>query len=369
MTELPDLASRLLGGGGVDANDEFFAARDNLVEPHAPVFDPDAFGPKGKVYDGWETRRRREPGHDHAIVRLGAPGVVRTVVVDTAFFTGNYPPHASVEACGVEGYPRPEELGDWLTIVPRSPLEGDARNTFAVTAPERFTHVRLSIYPDGGVARLRVHGESVPDPRLLPDGLTDLAALEHGGLVVARSDAFYGSPNNLIRPGLAGTMGEGWETARRRDDGNDWVVVRLAARGEVRLAELDTRHFKGNAPGAASLRGADARAARDARATSAASGADLDDPDAWFDLLPRVRLQPDTRHRFRVDAGRPATHVRLDIYPDGGMARLRLFGRIGPDDLGALTRRWFDALPAAQARQVLESDPDLVAGLSHRERP
>ncbi|HEU4424943.1 MAG TPA: allantoicase [Pilimelia sp.] len=347
--DLPDLASRRLGGGVVAANDEFFAAADHLVAAEPPAFTPGVFGPKGQVYDGWETRRRREPGHDHAIVRLGAPGVVRGVVVDTAFFTGNYPPSASVEACGVEGYPSPAELAaaDWVTLVPRSPLAGDARNPFPVDVARRFTHIRLTIYPDGGVARLRVHGEVVPDPRLLPDGLADLAAAEHGGRVVDCSDMFYGSPANLIMPGLARVMGEGWETARRRDDGNDWVVVRLAARGRILLAELDTTHFKGNAPGAAALRGIDATAA------------DVSDPAAWFDLLPRVRLQPDTRHRFPLAGSARATHVRLDVFPDGGMARLRLWGRLGAEELGDLALRWFSLLPEAQARDVLTRSTQL----------
>jgi allantoicase len=309
------------------------------------------FGPKGKVYDGWETRRRREPGYDHAVVRLGVPGVVRSVVVDTSFFTGNYPPYASVEAAGVEGYPSPYELStvDWATIVSRSALKGDTRNTFVVHDPRRYTHVRLTIYPDGGVARLHVYGEPVPDPRLLPGGHADLAAIEYGGLVVACSDAFYGSPNNLVMPGLARSMGDGWETARRRDDGNDWVVVRLAAPGYVDLVELDTSHFKGNAPAAATLRGADARVHN------------LDDPAAWFGLLPRVRLQPDTRHRFRLGGAREATHVKLDIHPDGGLARLRLFGLVAPAQLDALTLRWFNTLPEAQARQVLTGAAGLDA--------
>jgi allantoicase len=311
FTELPDLASRVLGGGVVAANDEFFAARDNLVNPEPSSFDTWTYGPKGKVYDGWETRRRREPGYDWAIVRLGAPGVVHGVVVDTAHFTGNYPPYVSVEGCAAEGHPSPEELAGatWTELVPKSPVKGDARNLFEVSSG-RVTHVRLNIFPDGGVARLRVHGEVVPDPALLHGMTVDLAALELGGLVVDCSNKFYGSQNNLILPGLARLMSEGWETARRREDGNEWALVRLAAPGRVRLAELDTTHFKGNAPGAAAL-----------RATT-----DPSDDSAWFDLLPRTRLQPDTRHRFRLDSAREATHVRLDIFPDGGMARLRLWG-------------------------------------------
>ncbi|MDQ7909279.1 allantoicase [Phytohabitans sp. ZYX-F-186] len=327
---LPDLAARSLGGGVPYVSDELFAAGDNLVTDAPPSFQAQTFGPKGQVYDGWETRRRREPGHDHAIVRLGAPGIVRGVVVDTAFFTGNYPPHASVEGVAVDGYPGPAELASapWAPLVPRSPLAGDTRNEFEVTEPYRCTHVRLTIYPDGGVARLRVHGEVVPDPALLP-GVLDLAAMEHGGQVVECSNMFYGPPHRLIAPGLARVMGEGWETARRRDGGNDWVLVKLAAPGVVRIAELDTSHFKGNAPGAASLRGVDARTS------------DIDDPAAWFDILPRTRLQPDTRHRFPVSpVPQAATHVRLDVFPDGGMARLRLYGELTEDARAALSARW-----------------------------
>ncbi|HTJ32856.1 MAG TPA: allantoicase [Dactylosporangium sp.] len=320
FTDLPDLASRALGGGVIDANDEFFAARDNLVNPEPSQFETWTYGPKGKVYDGWETRRRRTPGHDWAVVRLGAPGIVRGVVVDTAHFTGNYPPFVSVEGCAVDGHPDPSELGEWAELVPKSAVRGDTRTAFEVTHPARVTHVRLNIFPDGGVARLRVHGTVAPDPALLYGLTADLAAMELGAAVVDCSDMFYGSPGNLLLPDRARQMSEGWETARRRREGNEWVLIRLAAPGRVVLAELDTTHFKGNAPGAASL-----RATPDDPASPSA---------AWFDLLPHTRLQPDTRHRFRLDSPAEAAYVRLDIYPDGGMSRLRLFGEATPPTRG-----------------------------------
>jgi allantoicase len=348
---LPDLAARSLGGSVVAANDELFAERENLIRPEAPRHQPATFGHKGQVYDGWETRRRRQPGHDWAIVRLGLPGVVRGVVVDTAHFTGNYPPEISVEGASVEGYPTPEELerAEWLPLVPRSAVAGDAANRFDVEAPWRLTHLRLCLYPDGGVARLRAHGEPVPDPRQLPPGGLDLAALEHGGEVTGCSNMFYGSPRNLISPGLARVMGEGWETARRRDDGNDWVELRLAGAGLVRLAELDTSWFVGNAPGWASLRGLDARVA------------DPADPAAWADLLGRTRLLPDTRHRFRLEGRVEVTHVRLDVFPDGGMARLRLHGQLAPAARVELALRFVNLLPEGHARQLLAGDDALVA--------
>ncbi|HEY3750217.1 MAG TPA: allantoicase, partial [Pseudonocardiaceae bacterium] len=184
-SQLPDLASRRLGGGVLASSDEFFAEQENLIRPQPPEYRPYTFTNKGQEYDGWETRRkRRDPvDHDWVIIRLGIPGIVHTVVVDTAFFTGNYPPFASVEGCSVDGYPAPDELlaQEWATVVPRSPLAGDTKNVFTVDSAERYTHVRLRIYPDGGVARLRVHGSPVPDPTWLTGRPFDLAALANGG--------------------------------------------------------------------------------------------------------------------------------------------------------------------------------------------
>ncbi|MFC4050752.1 allantoicase [Actinomadura syzygii] len=327
FTALPDLAVRTLGGSVAAASDESFAEKENLLNPWAPAFTPATFGPKGQVYDGWETARRRGPGHDWALVRLGLPGVVRGVVIDTAWFKGNYPPHASVDACFVDGPSADLSGARWVEIVPKSPLDGDTAHTFPISVERLFTHVRLNIHPDGGVARLRVHGDVVPDPRLLTGLTVDLAALENGARVVACSDMFYSAPDNMLFPGLARDQSEGWETARRRDGGNDWAVIRLAAPGTIRLAELDTTNLKHNAPAEAALHGLDAR-------TSS-----VDDPSAWRPLLPRTALVPDARHRFRLSTPE-VTHVRLDIHPDGGLARLRLHGHLTPAAEETLATRW-----------------------------
>ena len=337
----PDLAGRALGGSVSYANDELFAERENLIKPEEPAFRPHTFGHKGQIMDGWETRRRREPAGDGqgdaAIVRLGSGGVVRRVVVDTSWFTGNYPPEVSVEACGAEGYPSPAELAaaPWTTLVPRSPVAGDAKNEFEVEPGRRATHVRLTIYPDGGVARLRVYGEPVPDPRLLPATI-DLAALENGAVVTGCSNMFYSSPANLLLPGQARVMGDGWETSRRRDQANDWVEVRLACAGSVEVVELDTSHFVGNAPGWAALAG------------------DGPGPDGTA-LLPLTALQPDTRHRFAVPGGPVTGQVRLDIYPDGGMARLRVLGRPTEQARAALAERFLRVLPEPQLAGLLRA--------------
>ena len=340
--QLPDLLR--LRGSVVAASDEFFAAKENLIRPDTPVFVPETYDAKGQVYDGWETRRQRgsdgtlpDPqARDWVIVRLGVPGVVRSIVVDTAFFTGNYPQACSADACSASGYPSAEELtadpgpGPWREIVPRALVTGDARHAFKVNAGRRYTHVRLNIFPDGGVARLHVHGEVVPDPALLAGMSVDLAALENGADITARSDQFYSSPRNVISPGLSRVMGEGWETRRRRKPGYEWLVVRLAGRGDIHLAEIDTSWYRGNQPASASLQIMD---------LDQAAGGSLADERAWRDLLPRVRLLPDTPHRFRV-RGQPATHVRLNIFPDGGVARLRLYGSLTEDGLAGVRRRW-----------------------------
>ena len=333
---LPDLLG--LRGSVVAASDEFFAAKENLIKPDAPTFVPSTYGARGQVYDGWETRRRRGPGgtlpertaRDWVIVRLGVPGIVRSIVVDTAFFTGTYPQACSADACSVSGYPSAEELtaSGWQEIVPRGLLTGDARHAFTVSSGRRFTHVRLNIFPDGGVARLHVHGEVVPDPAMLAGLTFDLAALENGADIADRSDQYYSAPRNVISPGLSRVMGEGWETRRRRKAGHEWLVVRLAGRGVIDLAEIDTSWYRGNQPDSASL-----------QALDATNGASLTDRAAWRDLLPPVRLLPDTPHRFRVH-GAPATHVRLNIFPDGGVARLRLYGTLTDDGREALLRRW-----------------------------
>ncbi|MEU9338629.1 allantoicase [Streptomyces sp. NPDC048290] len=337
FTRYADLADRRLGAGVVAANDEFFAQRENLLQPGPAVFDPEHFGHKGKVMDGWETRRRRgvcaehpwpaAEDHDWALIRLGAPGVVRGIVVDTAHFRGNYPQSVSIEATAVEGAPGPEDLladgVTWTTLVPRTPVGGHAANGFAVTEERRFTHLRVNQHPDGGIARLRVHGEVAPDPEWLAAlSVLDVVALDNGGSVEDASDLFYSPATHTIQPGRSRTMDDGWETRRRRDQGHDWITYRLTAEAEIRAVEIDTAYLKGNSAGWASV--------------SVRQG----EREEWHEILPRTRLQPDTAHRFPLPSPSPAaTHARIDIYPDGGISRLRLHGTLTDQGLTGLRAR------------------------------
>jgi allantoicase len=347
--DLPDLAARRLGGMVLAANDEFFAPKERLLEPAAPVFEPGRYTDRGKWMDGWETRRRREPGHDWCVVRLGVPGVVHGVVVDTAHFKGNQPEACSVDGLAVPGdaavLADPGAAGGWFELVPRTELQPDAEHRLPVAAPVRVTHLRLNIHPDGGVARLRVHGEPLPDLRLLagPQGGLDLAAATSGGEAIDCSDMFFSSRHNLVMPGDAAVMAEGWETRRRRGPGHDWVVIRLAAEAVVERVEVATTHFKGNHPESCEVEACSAPAAG-RRAAPA---------DGWWTVVPRSRLGPHARHVFPVAGGRPATHVRLDIHPDGGVSRLRVVGRVTDDGWRRWGVGWLDALPARQAEAEL----------------
>jgi allantoicase len=353
--EMIDLASARLGGKAIACSDDFFAGMENLVAPARAVFIPGKFTVRGKWMDGWESRRKRIPGHDWCVLALGRPGAIRGVNVDTAHFNGNQPEWCTVEAAeivetkGASGKGTNWKKAEWVEIVPRTPLRPSSEHFIAVYAElleRRFTHVRLNIFPDGGVARLRVHGVVLTDwaklfgVRKAPGSesrgarkAVDLAAAENGGLVIDASNMHFGSRHNMIMPGRAKNMGDGWETRRKRGltwtDGRpaefDWAIVKLGHRGVIDSIEVDTNHFKGNFPESCAIELCD---------VGAFGAGEAFDPKAvaWSWVLVRTKLRASTRHVFkgaleRAAASRPCTHVRLSIYPDGGVSRLRVMGR------------------------------------------
>ncbi len=364
FTELIDLAAEELGGAVLLANDEFFAEKENLLKARAAEWREHEYTGRGKWMDGWETRRRREPAggagfaadgrslqgaHDWCIVRLGLPGSLRGLVVDTSHFRGNYPAECSMEACSIEEVLDIDAAGraQWTEVLPRSPLKGDSKNAFEIFDTQRYTHVRFNIYPDGGVARLRIHGEARPDLERLHryGGLVDLAALENGARSILCSDMFFGSRNNLLLPGRPRNMSSGWETRRRRGPGHDWNLVRLGVPGTLRRIEIDTTHFKGNAPGRFSIEVCDA------------PGAETFDRAEWRVLLPETPAQPHTRHQFESElrcTGR-VTHLRLNVFPDGGVARLRAWGEPDIDDSRGAAISRLNGMPRADAIATLRT--------------
>jgi allantoicase len=323
---LIDLAAARAGGRAVLASDEFFAPKSNLVKPGRGIFIEGKYTHRGKWMDGWETRRRRTPGFDWCIIQLGVPGVIRFVSVDTHHFKGNHPEACSVTAAELTSVPKAPALKKaaerWPEILPRSPLLPDAENEFVTRTDERVTHVRLLIYPDGGVARLRVWGEARPDWERLRGRKRpiDLIAIEHGGVPLAASDDFFSEPINLLMPRPSADMGDGWETRRRRGAGNDWVIIQLGTRGSIEEVVVDTTHFKGNFPESCRLEGCDA--------AELAPGSIPDERTPWREVVARTKLGPDRRHRFKaVGRSGPVTHLRFSIFPDGGVARLRVLGK------------------------------------------
>jgi allantoicase len=327
--DLPDFARRLvnlasprLGSQAVFASDDFFAPKERLLQDAPPVFIPDKFDAHGKWMDGWESRRRRDGGHDLCVVRLGVKGIVHGLDIDTSHFTGNYPPAASVDACLSEAEPGPD--ADWREIVAAVPLGPSAHHYVAVAPDGPYNYLRLHIYPDGGVARLRVYGEPVATwEGAARDELHELSALRNGGRVVAYNDAHYGTVWTLLSEGRGLNMGDGWETRRRREPGNDWIIIRLGAAGLIEKILLDTCHFKGNYPDRASLQAALVEAGTDDSIVTQSM--------FWPELMPPQKLSADAIHEFASDTITPlgaVNHVKLNIFPDGGVSRLRVFGRL-----------------------------------------
>ncbi|MDY0870622.1 allantoicase [Dongia rigui] len=309
-----------LGAAALSASDEFFAPKERMLNPDVAVFIPGKYDDNGKWMDGWESRRKRVAGHDHCICRLAFPGRIAGFDIDTSHFTGNFPPAASIDACRIDG--DPDTATAWQTIAPATSLTGNNHHFIASDSDDVFTHVRLNIYPDGGVARLRAYGRPVTDCTRLRGQRVNVAAVELGAYAVACSDQHYGSPMRVLFPGRGINMGDGWETRRRREPGNDWCILALAQPTAIDEIEIDTAHFKGNFPDRCSIQAAMVTAATDQSIVTQSM--------FWQMLLPEQKMAMDKQHVYKGEIGGigPVSHVRLNVIPDGGVSRLRLWGRV-----------------------------------------
>ncbi len=317
-----NLAQPRLGAEVVFATDEFFAAKERLIDPTPPEFHPGRYDEHGKWMDGWESRRRRDGGYDHCIVHLGQAGLVDGVEIDTRHFTGNFPPAASLDAAR-SSRRLPADATVWHEIVGYTELAGDDRCLVAAADSGPWTHLKLNIYPDGGVARLRVLGRRQPDwSKLIAGERVDMAALVEGGSAVACIDEHFGVLANILAPGPGANMGDGWETRRRREPGHDWGIIRLAAPAVIDEVVIDTAFFKGNYPSQVSLQGSDRLPGKRKRLASASA--------RWPELLPPQTMNADSEHRYSdaVRLREPVQFVRVNLFPDGGISRLRLYGRM-----------------------------------------
>ena len=321
FTQLTDLAAEKLGGKVLYATDDFFAEKENLIAPTRGIFITDKYTDRGKWMDGWESRRKRTPGHDWAIIQLATSGKITGFDIDTNFFLGNHPPHASIDAVNLESTDGITDWDNvaWKEILPKSHLDAGSQNFYECGSDAIFSHLRLHIYPDGGVARLRVYGEVFKNwAAVSATEQIDLAAAINGGQAIACNDMFFSAMGNLIMPNRGANMGDGWETKRNRTSSNrDWVILKLAYKGIVDSIIVDTCHFKGNYPDSCSIEAC--RSEND----------NVQNAD-WFILLPQQKLNADFIHEFanEINKGQAITHVRLNIFPDGGVSRLRILGKI-----------------------------------------
>lgn len=324
FTKMTDLASEKLGGKALLCSDDFFAEKENLLKPGRGIFIDDKYTDRGKWMDGWESRRKRGPGHDWCIIQLATPGRIHGVDIDTNHFTGNHPPYASVEAFNIKDADTDDfEKLEWVEILPKSLLLPGSQNLYEVSDQNIYTHLRLNIYPDGGVARLKIYGEVVKNWSVGNEAdEVDLAAAVNGAKAVLCNDMFFGHMDHLIMPGSGINMGDGWATRRNRNpDNKDWVIVRLAHAGIINRILIDTGHFKGNYPDSCMIEGC--------RMDPDATIEILSNQISWQVMLPQVKLEADQEHFFEKEVtGHTAiTHVRLSIFPDGGISRMRLFGK------------------------------------------
>ena len=319
LTHLTNLADARIGATIIDCSDEFFAEAKRMLNADAPIFVEDKFDDHGKWMDGWETRRKRHTGYDWCIVKLGVAGKISGLDIDTTFFTGNYPASAALEAC----YAPDGQLDqvEWHSLLPNSVLGSSQHHIFEIASDQVFTHIRLNIFPDGGVARLRVYGE-VQIQLKDSEQTLDLLALENGGRVIAFSDAHYGHPRNLINPGRGVNMGDGWETKRRRAPGFDWCVLALGQAGAIEKIEIDTAHFKGNFPAQVSIQAVYVEDATDPQL--------IPQSMFWPFLLEAQDMQMDHVHSYinEVLAHEKISHIRVNMIPDGGISRIRLWGKV-----------------------------------------
>ncbi|XP_028652741.1 allantoicase [Erpetoichthys calabaricus] len=367
FSQLNNLACETNGAKVIFSTDDFFAPASNLLKREPVEFKTDAFTEFGKWMDGWETRRKRIPGHDWCIIQLGVPGVIRGFDVDTSFFTGNYAPHISIQAVClqqdvIKELPlRGDKMGtaaseeeyqcikkmcseSWVELVPFSKVKpgytDSCHNYFPVSCTQRWTHIRLNIYPDGGIARLKVYGIGQRDwSEVTPTQKVDLVALINGGVCIGFSDAHFGHPRNMIGAGTAINMGDGWETARRLDrpsvltvdengilqvPGSEWAVFKLGHIGVITEIQIDTTHFKGNFPDSCKI-DACSMTSEEEMTTKWESDVVTD----WKPLLVTQKLKPHHQHFFTgssIQLTEAVTHVKITMAPDGGISRMRLWG-------------------------------------------
>ncbi|MDC0862333.1 allantoicase [bacterium] len=317
---LIDLAQPRLGSKVIFRTDDFFASADRIIDPSAPVFKEGLFDKNGKWMDGWESRRKRTPGHDYLIIKLGKPGSISKVNVDTSHFNGNQPSMISIEACNSKS--NNIKNFKWKSLLVKKKTKANSHHIFKTSSKSVFTHIKLNIFPDGGVARLRLYGNISKEKNDFKNKTINLASLLDGASVIACNNEHFGKAENILAPGKAKNMGDGWETRRRRDKGFDWLILNSIDGEKIDKIEISTHHFKGNFPSHCSLQAAYIT-------TKKSSSSIVSGSNKWKTLMNKTMLKANKSHTFRnvLMKNDKINFIKINIFPDGGISRFRIFGK------------------------------------------
>jgi len=316
-----NLAEPRLGSKVIFKTDDFFASANRIINPNPPIFKEGVFDRHGKWMDGWETRRRRKKGFDYVIVKLGRPGKIFNADIDTTHFSGNQPMQASLEAC--HSKKNPNNKSRWITILNKKKLGPNKNHNFKIKNKSIFTHVKLNIYPDGGIARLRVYGEVEMKKVNFGNKIINLSSMLNGASIIGCNNEHFGKAENILAPGKGKNMGDGWETRRSRGKNFDWLILKCATEGKISKIQIDTHHFKGNYPDKCSLQATYLKG-------KIGSNTIVNNSKKWKLLLNKVKLHAHKKHNFQnqLMKNKKVNYIRINIFPDGGISRIRAFGRV-----------------------------------------
>ena len=320
LNGLIDLAQSRLGSKIVYKSDEFFAPAKRIINPWPPVFKEGVFDKHGKWMDGWETRRKRGKGYDYLILKLGKPGRINKIDIDTSYFSGNQPSKISLQAC-FSKKKLPNKNTKWITILKKKPTKANSHHFFNIKNKSIFTHIKLNIYPDGGIARIRIYG-SMKILKNFTGKVLNLTSVLYGATPIACNNEHFGRAENILAPGIGKNMGDGWETRRSRGKNFDWLIIKCAAAGKIKKIQIDTHHFKGNYPDKCSIQAALINKKISGRAI-------VNNSKKWKLLLNKVKLRAHQKHNFKNNLmkDKKVNYIKINIFPDGGISRIRVFGK------------------------------------------
>lgn len=325
VDNLVNVASYDLGSRVIYSTDEFFAQANRMLEDNCAIF-KDEYDDNGHWMDGWETRRRRDDKNDYCIIKLAEISRINSFLVDTSFFKGNFPPAISIKGCfspdeNDEDFILKQDKQNWYDLLVQSDLQGDNKELFTCISQKKVTHLKVDIYPDGGIARFRAYGSIVFNEKLFEKKNINVLSTKTGAKAVYTNNEFFGKFKNILKDNKALNMGDGWETSRRREPGYDWGIIELGNNAVINSILIDTNFFKGNYPDSFSI--------SSAYLPNTTSSSVLTQSMFWEELISSKKLQMDKEHYFDKSFllhHKPITHIRINIFPDGGVSRLKMFG-------------------------------------------